>query len=73
MTQTIGIIGAGMIGGQVARLAVTAGLDVIVSNSRSPETLAGLVQELGSGARAATPEEAVREGDLVVLAIPFLA
>jgi predicted dinucleotide-binding enzyme len=73
MTQTIGIIGAGMIGGQVARLAVTAGLDVIVSNSRSPETLAGLVQELGSGARAATPEEAVREGDLVVLAIPFFA
>ena len=73
MTQTIGIIGAGMIGGQVARLAVAAGLDVIVSNSRSPETLAGLVQELGSGARAATPEEAVREGDLVVLAIPFLA
>jgi 8-hydroxy-5-deazaflavin:NADPH oxidoreductase len=73
MTQTIGILGAGMIGGQVGRLAVAAGLNVILSNSRSPETLAGLIQELGAGARAATPEEAAREGDLVLLAIPFLA
>ncbi|HUK71010.1 MAG TPA: NAD(P)-binding domain-containing protein, partial [Streptosporangiaceae bacterium] len=40
---TIGLIGAGMIGGTVARLAVAAGYDVVVSNSRGPQTLTGLV------------------------------
>jgi predicted dinucleotide-binding enzyme len=73
MTQTIGIMGAGMIGGQVARLAVAAGVNVIVSNSRSPKTLGGLIQELGPRARAATPDEAARESDLVLAAIPFYA
>jgi 8-hydroxy-5-deazaflavin:NADPH oxidoreductase len=73
MTQTIGIIGSGMIGGQVARLAIAAGLNVILSNSRAPETLANLVAELGEHARAATPAEAAREGDLVVASIPFVA
>ena len=73
MTGTIGIIGTGMIGGQVARLAIAAGLDVILSNSRGPETLADLVAELGERARAATPAEAAREADLVVASIPFVA
>ncbi|MFF0014592.1 NADPH-dependent F420 reductase [Streptomyces sp. NPDC005374] len=73
MPQTLGIIGSGMIGGVVARLAVAAGLDVVVSNSRGPETLAGLVAELGERARAATPEEAARAGDLVVVAVPLKA
>jgi predicted dinucleotide-binding enzyme len=73
MTQTIGIIGSGMIGGQVARLAIAAGLNVILSNSRAPETLANLVAELGEHARAATPAETAREGDLVVASIPFVA
>lgn len=50
--KTIGLIGAGNIGGTVARLAVAAGYDVIVSNSRGPETLTGLVAELGPRARA---------------------
>ncbi|WP_099513240.1 NAD(P)-binding domain-containing protein [Microvirga ossetica] len=65
MTQTIGFIGSGMISGQVARLAIAAGLNVILSNSRGPETLADLSAELGEHARAATPAEAAREGDLV--------
>ncbi|MDX2828719.1 NAD(P)-binding domain-containing protein, partial [Streptomyces ipomoeae] len=55
--QTLGLIGSGMIGGAVARLAVAAGLDVVLSNSRGPETLAELVEELGDRARAATPAE----------------
>ena len=55
---TIGLIGAGHIGSQVARLAVAHGYDVVISNSRGPETLAALVQELGPRARAATPLEA---------------
>ena len=50
---TIGIIGAGHIGGQLARKAVELGYDVVISNSRGPETLADLVAELGPKARAA--------------------
>src|SRR5215470_7614663 len=69
--KTIGIIGAGHIGGQVARVAVRAGYDVVIANSRGPETLAGLIQELGPRARAGTVEEAARRGELVVVAIPL--
>jgi predicted dinucleotide-binding enzyme len=69
--STIGLIGAGHIGSQVARLAVGAGHNVVISNSRGPETLAGLVAELGPRARAATPEEAARDGDIVVVTIPL--
>ena len=58
--KTIGLIGAGHIGSQVARLAVRSGYDVVISNSRGPETLADLVAELGPKARAATPEEAAK-------------
>jgi predicted dinucleotide-binding enzyme len=72
-TQTLGLIGSGMIGSALARLAVAAGLDVIVSNSRGPESLAELVGELGERARAATPAEAAREADLVVATIPLAA
>jgi hypothetical protein len=73
MTQTIGIIGTGSIGSAVARLAVAAGLDVVLSNSRGPETLADLVGELGDHARAATPDEAAQVGELVVVATPLKA
>ena len=70
---TIGFIGAGRIGGTVARLSVAGGYDVVLSNSRGPETLAPKVSELGSQARAATPAEAARAGDLVVVTIPLKA
>ena len=53
--KTIGFIGAGRIGSQLARLAVAHGYDVVISNSRGPETLSGLVAELGPKACAATP------------------
>lgn len=68
---TIGLIGAGNIGSQLARLAIAAGHDVVLSNSRGPETLSTLVAELGERARAATPEEAAKAGDLVVVTIPL--
>jgi predicted dinucleotide-binding enzyme len=68
---TIGFIGAGNIGGTVARLAVDAGYEVVLSNSRGPETLAGLTAALGPRARAATPAEAASAGDLVVVTIPL--
>lgn len=69
--STIGLIGAGHIGSQVARLAVRAGHKVVISNSRGPQTLAGLVAELGPLARAADPIEAARQGDVVVVTIPL--
>jgi hypothetical protein len=70
---TVGFIGSGKIGGTVARLAVAADYDVVMSNSRGPETLKDLVDELGPHARAATAAEAAAAGDLVVVSIPFRA
>ena len=70
---TLGLIGSGMIGGTLARLAVHAGLDVVLSNSRGPRTLTGLVAELGPRARAATAAEAAAAGDWVVVSVPFTA
>jgi predicted dinucleotide-binding enzyme len=67
---TLGLIGSGRIGSTLARLAVDAGLDVVLSNSRGPETLSDLVAELGPQARAATPEQAAAAGDWVVVTIP---
>ncbi|MDF1488592.1 NADPH-dependent F420 reductase [Tessaracoccus caeni] len=67
----IGIIGSGNIGAGVARLAVTAGLTVVLANSRGPESLSDLVTELGDAASADTVEGAIAQADLVVLALPF--
>jgi predicted dinucleotide-binding enzyme len=68
---TIGFIGAGHIGSQLARLAVANGYDVVVSNSRGPETLSGLVAELGPRARAGTVIDAAKTGDIVVVTVPL--
>jgi 8-hydroxy-5-deazaflavin:NADPH oxidoreductase len=70
---TIGIIGAGHIGSQVARAAIGVGYDVVISNSRGPETLADLVAELGPKARAATAAEAAAAGDFAVVTVPLKA
>ncbi|MGZ6793810.1 MAG: NADPH-dependent F420 reductase [Mycobacteriales bacterium] len=70
---TLGLIGSGNIGSTVAHLAVDAGYDVVVSNSRGPETLGALVAELGPRARAGTAEEAAAAGDLVVVTVPLKA
>lgn len=70
---TLGIIGAGHIGSQVARAAVAHGYDVVISNSRGPETLSDLVAELGPRARAATSAEAGAAGDVVVVTVPLHA
>src|SRR5438094_8466026 len=68
---TIGIIGAGRIGSQLARLAVANGYKVVISNSRGPETLSALIAELGPKARAATAVEAAQAGDIVVVSVPL--
>jgi predicted dinucleotide-binding enzyme len=68
---TIGIIGAGHIGSAVARKAVELGYDVVISNSRGPETLTELATELGPNARAATSAEAAAAGDFAVVTVPL--
>jgi len=69
----IGIIGAGNIGGTLARLLAGAGHEVVVANSRGPETLAGLVEEVGERASAGTATEAAESTVVVVVAVPFPA
>lgn len=68
--MTIGIIGAGGIGQAFARQVAQAGFDVILSNSRSPESLIGVAQELGPRARAGTRQEAA-QADVVVVAVQW--
>jgi predicted dinucleotide-binding enzyme len=68
---TIGIIGAGQVGACLARAAITSGYKVVVANSRGPETLAGLIEQLGPSARAAWAADAAAAGDFVVVAVPL--
>ena len=70
---TLGLIGSGRIGSTVAKLAVDVGLDVVLSNSRGPETLKDLCAELGPRARAAHGDECAVAGDLVLVSVPLLA
>jgi predicted dinucleotide-binding enzyme len=67
---TLGLIGAGHIGSQLARAAVAHGYDVLVSNSRGPESLTPLILELGTRARAGTTADAAT-ADLVAVAVPL--
>ena len=69
----VGFIGSGNIGSTIARLAVEAGHQVVLSNSRGPETLAGTAAELGTRASAATSGEAAAAGDIVVVTVPVSA
>jgi 8-hydroxy-5-deazaflavin:NADPH oxidoreductase len=68
---TIGFIGSGNIGQAVALRVIAVGHSVVMSNSRGPETLAGLVDALGPRAHAATATAAGDAAEIVVVAIPF--
>jgi 8-hydroxy-5-deazaflavin:NADPH oxidoreductase len=68
---TIGIIGSGHVGQNIAKAAIAHGYDVVLSNNQGPGSLAGVVEELGLHARAATPAEAAAGGDFAVVAIPI--
>lgn len=65
----IAVIGAGKIGSTVARLFAEAGHEVLIANSRGPASLTELAADVG--ARAATSEQALAEGEIILLAIPF--
>jgi len=67
----IGIIGSGNIGATAARLFVDAGHEVAIANSRGPETLIEVVDDLGSLAHAADVADAAAFGELVLVAVPF--
>lgn len=71
--RRIGIIGSGAIGTAIARLAVAADYEVVIANSRGPESLAGFVAELGGQARAGDVRAAVEFADVPVLAVPLVA
>jgi len=70
MTQTIGFIGTGMIGSALARLTAQAGIDLVLSNSRGPASLAEFATQLGPRATAASIEDAAR-CDIVVASVPL--
>ncbi|GAB1327455.1 NAD(P)-binding domain-containing protein [Streptomyces sennicomposti] len=67
----IGIIGAGNIGGNLTRRLTALGHDVLVANSRGPETLAALAEE--TGATPVRVEEAARGAEIVVVTVPLKA
>jgi 8-hydroxy-5-deazaflavin:NADPH oxidoreductase len=68
---TIGFIGSGNIGQAIAQRVIAVGHSVVMSNSRNPKTLAGLVGALGPRACAATATAAAGAADIIVVAIPF--
>ena len=70
MTDAIGIIGAGRLGQAMARTARRAGREVVIANSRGPESLATVVSALGAGVSAGTVDEAASAG-IVVIAVPW--
>ncbi len=68
--KRLGIVGAGKVGTTIARAAISAGYDVVLSGSGSADRIALTVDILAPGARATTTVEVVRYADVVVLAVP---
>src|SRR5438128_3660364 len=67
----IGIIGSGNIGGTAAKLFANAGHEVAISNSRGPESLTSIVNSSGTNVTAKTVEDAIKFGEVILLAIPW--
>jgi len=70
---TIGIIGSGHVGSNLAKAAIAHGYDVVLSGSGDPDTLQALTGELGPNARAATAVEAAAAGEFAIVATPITA
>ncbi len=66
--ESVGIIGAGRIGQAMAQTALRAGRQVVIANSRGPQSLTSVVEELGEGVTAGTVKDAAA-ADIVVLAV----
>ncbi len=65
----IGIIGAGAVAQTIARHVLPFGHQVMLSNTKGPDSLAALVKKLGPGATAGTPQQAAEQQDIVILAV----
>jgi len=68
---SIGIIGAGALGSNAARLLAKSGIPATIANRRGPESLTGLVGELGASIKAGTVEEAA-SADIVLVAVRWV-
>lgn len=68
---TIGILGAGQAGATLARAAIAAGYDIVIANSRRPQTLRDLVADLGPQARSAWAADAAAAADFAITAFPY--
>ena len=69
--MSIGIIGAGALGSNVARLLAKNGISATIANSRGPDSLAELVREIGPPIKAGTAEEAA-SADIVIVAVRWV-
>ncbi len=69
--MSIGIIGAGALGSNMARLLAKSGLSATIANSRGPESLSGLIEELGPFIKAGTVEDAA-SADIVLVAVRWV-
>ena len=67
----VGIIGAGHIGGGIARQLAGAGHEVLLSFSRDPQSLEALAAEIGPGVTTGSPAEAAGFGEVVVISVPW--
>ena len=70
---TVGIIGSGHVGSNLAKAAIAHGYDVVLSGSGEPDALRVLAIDLGPKARAATAGEAAEAGDFAIVATPITA
>ena len=70
--MSIGILGAGALGSNVARALAKAGVSAIIANRAGPESLAELVKDLGPGITAGTLQQAA-QADIVLVAVPWKA
>lgn len=70
---TVGIIGAGNIGTALAQGLVARGSDVVIANSRGPETLAPLIATLGGKGRALSVAEVTDAADWLIITVPLKA
>jgi predicted dinucleotide-binding enzyme len=69
--MSIGIIGAGALGSNAARLLAKSGISATIANRRGPESLTGLVGELGASIKAGTVQEAA-SADIVLVAVRWV-
>ena len=68
--DVVGIVGAGRLGQAMARTVLRAGRRVVIANSRGPDSLTGVISELGDRVEAGTVPD-VSSARIVVLAVPW--